>query len=84
VTESGLRWQCRRGMRELDELLSAYVDRGYPSASDAEKASFRELLALPDPELARYLLSGQELAHGVAARVITQIRNTTRPDKAGT
>jgi antitoxin CptB len=80
MTDPALRWQCRRGMRELDQLLSAYVEHCYQMASDAEKASFRELLALPDPELARYLLNGQ-VAHGVAARVIARIRSGFSPDK---
>lgn len=54
-----LRWQCRRGMRELDELLLTYLDNDYSAASDAEKTSFHALLALPDPDLVSYLLQQQ-------------------------
>ena len=54
-----LRWQCRRGMRELDELLLTYLDHQYSAAGDAEKAAFHTLLALPDPELISYLLQQQ-------------------------
>ena len=43
---SRLRWRCRRGMRELDELLLRYVVRRLPHASRLE---------LPDPELFGYL-----------------------------
>ncbi|MEX2496978.1 MAG: succinate dehydrogenase assembly factor 2 [Woeseia sp.] len=81
MNDSELRWQCRRGMRELDELLGRYVERCYGSASDAEKAWFRDFLALPDPELARYLLRGEESADGVAARVILQIRSGAEAHK---
>jgi antitoxin CptB len=56
---SRLRWQCRRGMRELDELLVRYLDVRYPIADDREKAAFRGVLALPDPELNAYLLQRQ-------------------------
>ena len=55
---SRLRWQCRRGMRELDVLLTRYLDDGYSLATDGQKAAFRKLLALPDPELNAYLLGG--------------------------
>lgn len=54
-----LRWQCRRGMRELDELLLRYLESTYPCSTDSEKAAFQALLALPDPELISYLLGQQ-------------------------
>ena len=57
--QSRLRWQCRRGMRELDVLLSGFLDAHYESASEADKAAFRALLGLSDPELVSYLLSGE-------------------------
>lgn len=55
---SRLRWQCRRGTRELDELLLGYLEARYPEAGEAEKAEFQALLSLPDPELIGYLLQG--------------------------
>ena len=57
---SRLRWQCRRGMRELDQLLVAYLDRHYEDATDADKQAFQALLQLPDPELVGYLLNNQK------------------------
>ena len=52
---SRLRWRCRRGMRELDELLLRYAERILPEASPAERDAFASLLDLPDPELFGYL-----------------------------
>ena len=46
-----LRWQCRRGTKELDLLLQRYLDSGYLLADDEEKALFVELLELEDDEL---------------------------------
>lgn len=46
-----LRWRCRRGMRELDTLLMAYVDHSYWAAPAAEQAAFGVLLSLPDPDI---------------------------------
>jgi antitoxin CptB len=55
-----IRWQCRRGMRELDELLLQYLENGHEQADAAEKSAFQTLLALSDPELISYLLQQQE------------------------
>ena len=66
---SRLRWQCRRGMRELDQLLSGYLDRRYDAASEAEKSAFRRLLELSDPELVGYLLQKQTPAPDIAVVV---------------
>ena len=51
-----LRWQCRRGMRELDTLLTRYLSKAYALADEDERAAFRDLLTLSDPELASYFL----------------------------
>jgi antitoxin CptB len=46
-----LRWQCRRGSKELDLLLIHYLETRYPVADEAEKARFTEMLKLDDLEL---------------------------------
>ena len=46
-------------MRELDQLLVAYLDNHYDDAPEADKGAFRTLLGLPDPELVGYLLNHQ-------------------------
>jgi antitoxin CptB len=74
LPERALRWQCRRGMRELDELLLGYCDGRYAGAGEPEKAAFRQLLALPDPVLAGYLLRGQDPGDRISAHVVRQIR----------
>ena len=70
MQQSRLKWQCRRGMRELDELLLSYLDRNYAVASEAEKAAFQSLLALPDPDLLGYLL--QQQSHPPELTVVIQ------------
>jgi len=72
--DARLRWQCRRGMRELDELLLRYYERGFPSAGNEEKSAFRELLALSDPELAGYLLGGDSAGQPAIDRLLERIR----------
>ncbi len=75
IDEARLRWQCRRGMAELDVLLTRYVDHDYRHASNDNKQAFRELLALADPELVGYLLGGQMPRDAALASVVSQIRD---------
>ena len=70
---SRLRWQCRRGMRELDELLLRYLEHHYAGANAQEKADFRAVLDLADPELNAYLLQRQTPASKGIARVVKRI-----------
>ena len=75
-----LRWRCRRGMRELDAALIAYLDNHYTDADDVEKQVFHELLALPDPELMRYVVRDPEAQYTDSGKqfetVIKKIRTT--------
>ncbi len=75
MSDAQLRWQCRRGMRELDILLTNYFESDYLQASEEQKQAFRELLALPDPDLIGYLLGGQSPPEAALANVVKQIRN---------
>ena len=71
--DSRLRWQCRRGMRELDELLLRYLERHYAAADRQEKADFQAVLDLADPELNAYLLQRKQPDSEGIARVIKRI-----------
>jgi antitoxin CptB len=51
-----LAWRCRRGMKELDLLLTGYLRDRWLQASPREKAAFERILELPDPLLAAYLM----------------------------
>ena len=53
-----LEWRCRRGMKELDLLLLRYLRQRHARANGEERATFVELLELPDPDLVRYLIAG--------------------------
>ena len=68
-----LRWRCRRGMRELDELLQRYLERRYPYAPKIEQRQFESLLELQDPILLSYLLGHQAPADPELQHAITRI-----------
>ncbi|MBS0591555.1 MAG: succinate dehydrogenase assembly factor 2 [Proteobacteria bacterium] len=53
--EGRLRWRCRRGMRELDQLLGWFLDARYAQASASTQMAFAELLEQPDPDLWHWL-----------------------------
>jgi antitoxin CptB len=46
-----LRWRCRRGMKELDALLTRYLDGPLVSADRLEWDRFEALLACEDDQL---------------------------------
>ncbi len=75
--QSALRWHCRRGMRELDVLLTRYMDRDYPDADSAERAAFETLLSLQDPDILG-LLTGRVVAQDAPVRDVVQ-RLLTNP-----
>ena len=60
-------------MKELDQLLTGYLDAGYEAATDDDKAAFHALLELSDPELNSYLLQRQKPASESIDRVIRRI-----------
>ena len=54
--QARLRWLCRRGMKELDVVMSRYLEHYYPAASAEDQSRFRQLLEMADPELFDLLL----------------------------
>ncbi len=46
-----VRWRCRRGMLELDIILSRFVERQYAGLDEAGRGAFDALLDMPDAEL---------------------------------
>ena len=69
-----LRWQCRRGTKELDFLLLRYVDLGYALADEEEKALFIELLAQEDDQLILTLLGDLEVATAEMKVLVGKVR----------
>lgn len=51
-----LKWQCRRGTKELDFLLNRYLEDEYLMADQKEKDLFVDLLGMEDDVLLRALM----------------------------
>lgn len=54
VNLNKLRWQCRRGVKELDAVLLDFLDQQYLAANTQEQQLFIQLLALEDDCLLAY------------------------------
>ena len=79
MSEAGrLRWRCRRGMRELDQLLEWYLDARYAAADNSKQSAFAEMLEQQDPELWSWL-SGASIAPVTAwKQIVDEIRTRDR------
>ncbi|MDX5333670.1 MAG: succinate dehydrogenase assembly factor 2 [Gammaproteobacteria bacterium] len=73
-----LRWQCRRGMLELDLLLRRFVDTGYTDLGGEERNAFARLLDYPDDTLLELLMGRMTSTEGEITRVIEKIRAAQR------
>lgn len=67
-----LQWRCRRGTRELDALLGAWLDR---HAADADAlATFDTLLDQQDPDLWDWLMGHAEPPREDWRAIVAEIR----------
>jgi len=75
---SKLRWRCRRGMKELDELLTRYLEQHYAQACAEEQQLFQDLLEMQDPEIYAYMIGRErprdEAMHHLVQRIATVLR----------
>ncbi|MCE7031511.1 succinate dehydrogenase assembly factor 2 [Lysobacter sp. GX 14042] len=69
-----LRWKCRRGMRELDQLLGRWLDRRWRGSPAAERGIFLRLLDTEDDKLWLWLMGRETPADAELAELVQQIR----------
>ncbi len=69
-----LRWRCRRGMKELDLLLTRYVDEQYRDATPELQEAFRQLLESQDPLIHAYLVGSELPADPLLSALIRDVR----------
>jgi antitoxin CptB len=69
-----LRWRCRRGMRELDQLMLRYLDQRWTLADDGERSAFLRLLDCEDDKLWQWCMGRERPAdpelHALVQRII--------------
>ncbi len=68
-----LRWRCRRGMRELDQLMLRYLDGRWPAADEAERALFLRLMDTEDDKLWRWFMGRERPEDAGLASIVERI-----------
>jgi antitoxin CptB len=69
-----MRWRCRRGTRELDQLLERWLDAHAADADGERFDRFEAVLACEDRDLQRWLLGYQDCDRADLAGMIDEIR----------
>ncbi|WP_242604556.1 succinate dehydrogenase assembly factor 2 [Legionella fairfieldensis] len=69
-----LKWHCRRGMLELDLILTRFADNNLNNMNEAQLTVFSKLLACTDPELFSWLMSYEKPADKELADFVEFIR----------
>ncbi len=80
---SRLRWLCRRGMKELDVVMSRYLETYYADASAEQQRHFKTLLEMQDPELYNLLLGRNEAPDPALEPLIEFLRGMSGRDNHG-
>ena len=70
-----LRWRCRRGMRELDQLLERWLDREWRQSPTDQRDAFLRLLDTEDDTLWRWFLGHEIPADVEVAALVEHIRS---------
>ena len=73
-----LRWRCRRGTRELDQLFGWWLDERHAAASAELRRGFAGLLEQQDPEIWDWLHGRGTPPDAGQAAVIDEIRTRHR------
>jgi antitoxin CptB len=76
-------WRCRRGMKELDVVLTRYLRERWSGAGSGERAQFERILELPDPVLAAYLMGRERAPDQEMERLLDALRRDPAQIVAG-
>jgi len=67
-------WECRRGMLELDLILSSFVTRCLDKLTDEQITIFERLLTNADPDLYAWFMGYESPVDKELAEIVTHIR----------
>lgn len=77
-----IKWRCRRGMLELDLLLSDFLSKRYEDLNEKERSTFVRLLDYPDQTLLELLMGRMKPTDRELVHVIKEIRSASQPGVA--
>jgi antitoxin CptB len=75
-----LRWQCRRGMLELDLLLNRFLETGFARLDTIGRADFVRLLGYQDQIIYDWLMGQAVPADATLRQLVAGIRAAMEHD----
>lgn len=73
-----IRWQCRRGMLELDIVLEKFFDNSFVKLNKTEQQAFVNLLDQPDPLLYAWLLGHEKPSDAQHQLIVNKIKTENK------
>jgi succinate dehydrogenase flavin-adding protein (antitoxin of CptAB toxin-antitoxin module) len=70
-----IRWHCRRGLLELDLVLTRFLERDFGALSPDQLEAFKALLEYPDNDLWDLVCGRTEPQSGASAAVVKLLRD---------
>lgn len=74
IEQRRIMYQARRGLKELDFYIDAYVKSQYLQADPAEQAVFAKLLSYEDPDLLNYFLNQDQPEDAQVMALVEKIK----------
>lgn len=71
-----VRWHCRRGLLELDIILTRFLESGYSRLSEAQRIVFSGLLEYADNDLWDFVSGRNASADAAEEEVLNLLRET--------
>ena len=66
-----VRWNCRRGLLELDVVLTRFLDRHFESLSPQQREAFKRMLDYPDNDLWDFVTGKQAPPDAETGQIIS-------------
>lgn len=79
LTFKRLKWQCRRGMLELDVLLEPFLDEVYLTLEEEDKQRFQTLIECEDQDLFPWFMQKEVPEDEDLARIVKIIVTRVQP-----
>ena len=73
-----LRWRCRRGTKELDRILSGFLEHEYPQVDPSLQQAFVLLLEVQDPDIYDWLMGVESPADEKFKEIVRVLRKKYR------
>ncbi len=74
IEENRLRWHCRRGLLELDLVLTRFMDQRFNALRTADVELLKELLDYPDQDLWDMIIGRLQPADKRVAPMLEMLR----------